>query len=58
LARVCEEHARIIKLMRGGEANRSALVKLISEHKQPAKQAYMLALQRIEQSSESLLPAR
>ena len=58
LARVCEEHARIIKLMRGGEANRTALVKLISEHKRPAKQAYLQALQRIEQSSEFLPPSR
>ncbi len=58
LARVCEEHARIIKLMRGGEANRAALVKLISEHKRPAKQAYVQALQRIEQGSESLQPPR
>ena len=54
LARVCEEHARMIKLMRGGEANRAALVKLVSDHKRPAKQAYEQALQRLEQSSEPL----
>ncbi|MCW5232265.1 GntR family transcriptional regulator [Verminephrobacter eiseniae] len=58
LARVCEEHGRIIKLMRGGEANRAALIKVISEHKRPAKQAYEQALQRIEQSSESPPPPR
>lgn len=47
LARVCEEHARMIRLMRG--ENREALIKVVSEHKQPAKQAYMQTLQRMEQ---------
>jgi DNA-binding GntR family transcriptional regulator len=41
LARVCEEHARVIKLMCG--TNRAALIKVISAHKKPAKQAYLQA---------------
>ncbi len=41
LARVCEEHARMIKLMRG--TNREALIKIVWAHKQPAKQAYLQA---------------
>jgi DNA-binding GntR family transcriptional regulator len=41
LARVCEEHARMIKLMSG--THRAALVKLISGHKKPAKDAYLRA---------------
>jgi DNA-binding GntR family transcriptional regulator len=45
LARVCEEHARMIKLMRG--TNRDALIKLVTAHKMPAKQAYLRASRQI-----------
>jgi DNA-binding GntR family transcriptional regulator len=41
LARVCEEHAHMIKLMRG--TNRDALIKLVSAHIRPAKDAYLQA---------------
>jgi DNA-binding GntR family transcriptional regulator len=45
LERVCEEHARMIKLMRG--SNREALIKLVTAHKMPAKQAYLRASRQI-----------
>lgn len=54
LSRVCEEHARIVKLMRGGEANRAALMKVVAEHKQPAKQAYMKASLHMSQREGAL----
>lgn len=54
LARVCEEHARMIKLMRGDESNREALIKVVSEHKRPAKQAYLRTLRRIKPIGDAL----
>jgi len=53
LAKVCDEHARMIKLMRGDERNRDALIKLASEHKRPAKQAYLQTLRRIEPGDDT-----
>ncbi len=47
LARVREEHAYIIRLMRGGD--RKALIKVVAEHKQPAKRAYLEASRQLEQ---------
>lgn len=52
LARVCEEHARMIKLMRGD--NRAALIKVVSEHKQPARRAYMQVSQQMAQREGAL----
>jgi len=46
LARVCKEHAQLIKLTRG--TNRQALIDLVAKHKQPAKVAYLEASRRIE----------
>ena len=46
LARVCKEHAQMVKLIRG--TDRRALIKLVSEHKQPAKIAYLQASRRME----------
>jgi DNA-binding GntR family transcriptional regulator len=54
LARVCKEHAQMIKLMRGSD--RPALVKLVSEHKQPAKLAYIQASRRMERGIEAGAP--
>jgi DNA-binding GntR family transcriptional regulator len=45
LARVCKEHAQMIKLISG--KNRRSLIKLVSEHKMPAKIAYIQASRRI-----------
>jgi len=46
LARVCGEHAQLIKLTRG--TDRRALLKLVAEHKQPAKVAYIEVSRRME----------
>jgi DNA-binding GntR family transcriptional regulator len=46
LARVCKEHAQMIKLLR--RTDRRALVKLVSAHKEPAKLAYIHASRRME----------
>ncbi|MEO8304808.1 MAG: GntR family transcriptional regulator [Betaproteobacteria bacterium] len=55
LARVCKEHAQMIKLLSGG--SRQALINLVSDHKQPAKLAYIQASRRIEAGLEPALPA-
>jgi DNA-binding GntR family transcriptional regulator len=46
LARVCKEHAQLIKLCRG--TDREALIELVAKHKQPAKVAYLEVSRRIE----------
>ncbi|HKU85373.1 MAG TPA: GntR family transcriptional regulator [Casimicrobiaceae bacterium] len=46
LARVCKEHAQLIKLTRG--TDRQALSELVAKHKQPAKMAYIEVSRRIE----------
>lgn len=46
LARVCKEHAQLIKLTRG--TDRQALIELVAKHKQPAKMAYIEVSRRIE----------
>ena len=46
LARVCKEHAQLIKLTRG--TDRQALIELVARHKQPAKVAYIEVSRRIE----------
>lgn len=50
LARVCDEHARMIRLLRGSD--RKALAKVVSEHKQPARTAYLEAVRSLEQRAE------
>lgn len=54
LARVREEHALIIQLMREGD--RKALIKVVAEHKQPAKLAYLEASRQLEQRAAALAP--
>ena len=46
LARVCKEHAQLIRLTRG--TDRHALIELVARHKQPAKMAYIEVSRRIE----------
>ena len=46
LARVCKEHAQLVKLIRG--TDRQALMELVAKHKQPAKIAYIEVSRRIE----------
>jgi len=52
LARVCGEHAQLIKLARG--TDRQALIDLVTKHKQPAKMAYLEISRRIEGHIEDL----
>ena len=46
LARVCKEHAQLVRLTRG--TDRQALIELVAKHKQPAKIAYIEVSRRIE----------
>jgi DNA-binding GntR family transcriptional regulator len=46
LARVCKEHAQLVKLTRG--TDRQELIELVAKHKQPAKIAYIEVSRRIE----------
>jgi DNA-binding GntR family transcriptional regulator len=46
LARVCKEHAQLLKLIRG--TDRQALIDLVAKHKQPARIAYIEVSRRIE----------
>jgi hypothetical protein len=46
LARVCKEHAQLVKLTRGTDPQ--ALMELVAKHKQPAKMAYLEVSRRIE----------
>ena len=46
LARVCKEHAQLVKLTRG--TDRQALLDLVAKHKQPAKMAYLEVSRRID----------
>ena len=46
LARVCKEHAQLVKLCRG--TDRQALIDLVAKHKLPAKTAYLDVSRRIE----------
>lgn len=55
LARVCKEHAQMIKLLSG--SSRQALINLVSDHKQPAKLAYIQASRRIEAGLGPATPA-
>jgi DNA-binding GntR family transcriptional regulator len=59
LARVCKEHAQLIKLTRG--TDREALIELVAKHKQPAKLAYLEVSRRIkghlEDAQQASLPA-
>lgn len=50
LLQVCEEHAQTIKLIRG--THRRALITLVSQHKEPAKQAYLQVSRRMEVNME------
>jgi DNA-binding GntR family transcriptional regulator len=52
LARVCKEHAQLLKLVRG--TDRQALIELVAKHKQPAKIAYIEVSRRIEGNIEDL----
>lgn len=56
LARVCKEHAQMIRLMRG--TDRQALLKLVAAHKQPAKSAYIQASRRMEGGIAGIATAR
>lgn len=53
LARVCKEHAQLIKLSRG--TDRQALIELVAKHKQPAKMAYIEVSRRIEGHVENAM---
>lgn len=54
LARVCKEHAQLVKLTRG--TDREALMELVAKHKQPAKMAYLEVSRRIEGHVEDSSP--
>jgi len=50
LARVCKEHAQLVKLVRG--TDRQALIELVAKHKQPAKMAYLEVSRRLDEHGE------
>jgi len=57
LARVCKEHAQLVKLTRG--TDRQALVELVAKHKQPAKMAYLEVSRPLDGHGEdSLSPSQ